>query len=81
MSPPWFRMEGSVLRFRPVHRHGWTVVMLAAAVEVLLAATAIGLLLGPASRALTLVPVLFMPLIAAALLLIIAARVARPERT
>ena len=81
MTRPWFRMNGSVLRFRPVHRHGWTVVMLAALAELALMAAAAAPLISQASRALTLVPILFMPLVAAALFLIIAARVERPERS
>jgi len=81
MTQPWFRMDGSVLRFRPVHRRGWAAVLLAAGLEVALAATAAGLLVGRAGPALTLAPILFMPLVAAVLFLIIAARVERPERS
>ena len=81
MSRPWFRMHGSVLRFRPVHRHGWTVVMLAGIAELLLVAAVIDLLISPASRALTLVPILFMPVVAGVMFLIVAARVEQPERS
>lgn len=81
MNAPWFRMHGSVLRFRPVHRHGWTVVLVAAALELALLLAMFALWLGPASPALAVAPVLFMPVVAGVMFLIVAARVERPERS
>lgn len=81
MSAPWFRMHGSVLRFRPVHRNGWIVVLIAAALELALLLAMVVLWLSPASRALTVAPVLFMPVVAGVMFLIVAARVERPERS
>ena len=81
MNQPWFRMHGSVLRFRPVHRNGWIVVLICAALELALM-LAVGVMwLTPASRALAVAPILFMPVVAGVMFLIVAARVERPERS
>ena len=81
MTQLWFRMYGSVLRFRPVLRHGWTAVLITAALELALLLAMVGLWLTPTSRALAVAPALFMPVVAGVMFLIVAARVERPERS
>lgn len=80
MAEPWFRMEGSIFRFRPVAWQGWAVVLGAVVADVLLVAAAVVIKLTTGSLALTLLPVVGLPLVLAVLFLIIAARVGRPER-
>ena len=80
MAEPWFRMDGSVFRFRPVTWQGWAVVLGAAALDLILLAAAVALSLLTDDPALALLPVIGMPVVLAVLFLIIAARVGRPER-
>ena len=80
MTRPWFRMDGSVFRFKPVTWQGWAVVVGAFVADLLLVAAAVVAKYATGSLAWTLLPVVGFPLVLAVLFLIIALNVGRTER-
>ena len=80
MTRPWFRMDGSIFRIRPISWQGWAVVLGAVIADVLLVIAAVIARLTTGDLGWTLLPVVGFPVVLAVLFLIIAATVGRPER-
>ena len=77
MTQPWFHMDGSIFRIRPVTRAGWTVALTAFAVDVLLALAAAVAVFTTDDLKWVLLPVVGFPAVLAGLFLIIAATTPR----
>ncbi|WP_296817072.1 hypothetical protein [Brevundimonas sp.] len=77
MTQPWFHMDGSVFRIRPVTRAGWAVVLVAFAIDVLLTLAAAVAVFTTDDLKWVLLPVVGFPAVLAVLFLVIAATTPR----
>jgi len=77
MTRPWFHMDGSIFRIRPVTRAGWAAVLAAFGADVLLVLAAALAVVATDDLKWVLLPVVGFPAVLAILFLVIAATTPR----